>query len=189
MVASKVTSHPVAGKKEVVPFGSVDLPEDFPDFAATVYKAKGYIVVTTSYTDQTSISVWNIEHRQKVIAQASTQATIDDRLSTSKDGKYLARLHSSENKIAVWDIANGIEHKKLEMVGKLVQLSAYVDKCLCRTNPSETNHPWLFLLINHKVEVWAFDPKAKQMTRVRIISNDKVKLEDITVLDLFRPNF
>ena len=29
MAASNVTSHPVAAKKEVVPSGSIDLPEDF----------------------------------------------------------------------------------------------------------------------------------------------------------------
>ena len=63
------------------------------------------------------------------------------------------------------------------------------DKCLCRTNQSETNRPWLFLLIHHKVEVWAFDLTAKQMTRVRFISNDKVKIEDISLGLLFPPNF
>ncbi|CAF9939368.1 hypothetical protein IMSHALPRED_001315 [Imshaugia aleurites] len=39
------------------------------------------------------------------------------------------------------------------------------------------------------VEVWAFDLKAKRMTRVRIISNDKVKFEDITVLDFISTKF
>lgn len=186
MAASEVTSHPVAAKKEVIPFGSIDLPEKFYKFAATVYKAKGYIVVTTDYSKQPSISVWDIENRQKALVQASIEAGFIPRLSTSKDGRYLARLRTDEknmNMIEIWDLANGIEHKKLEMMGKSTIFPGDVVNFLCRTNPSDTNRPWLFLLIDHRVEVWAFEPKTKQMMKVRTISKNQVKIEDITVLD------
>lgn len=73
-------------QKEVESFGTIVFPEDFHSFTTTIYKMKDYIVISTGHTGRAGLSVWEIGHSKKPVADVASEAGIQDRLTTSNIG-------------------------------------------------------------------------------------------------------
>lgn len=143
----------VEPQKKFEPFCDMKFPDGFRGFAATVYKDKGYIVVSTA---KGYLSIREIGS-ETAILEVETIVGNDDRLTTSKDGRFLAQL-IDRKKVKVWDLGNGIETRNtsgFRMLGE-ISLSADCSQVICRTNRAEEDAPWLFLRSNDQVEIWAY---------------------------------